>query len=156
MKITILTIGKKHDPKLTAAIEDYSKRLNHYTKFAWQLVDAKITPSMSPDQIRNIESDVLLNKISEHEKLILLDETGKQLSSIENAENLQKYMNQGTNQLIFVIGGAYGVNDAVKDRADFIWSLSDLVFPHQLVRLILAEQLYRGHTILAGEKYHHI
>ncbi len=156
MKITILAIGKKHDPKLLSSIEDYTKRLQHYTPITWDLIEAKISSSMSPDEIKQIESELLLSKLRPEDKVILLDERGTQLSSIENAQAIQKHLNKGTKHLVFVIGGAYGVSDELKARADFIWSLSPLVFPHQLVRLILVEQLYRAHTILAGEKYHHV
>jgi len=155
MKITILAIGKKHDPKLQAAIEDYSKRLSHYAKFEWKLVEAKITNSMSESQIHQAESTVLLANIAAEDMVILLDETGSELGSPALADRLQSYMNQGTKSLVVVIGGAYGVDESMAKRANFTWSLSKLVFPHQLVRLILIEQLYRAHTILAGEKYHH-
>ncbi len=155
MKITILAIGKKHDPKLQPAIEDYSKRLSHYTSLEWKLVEAKISSSMNPEQIKLKESEILLANIDKKDKVVLLDEAGTQLSSTQNADAIQKHLNNGTTHLIFVIGGSYGVTDNMKERADFIWSLSPLVFPHQLVRLVLVEQLYRAHSILAGEKYHH-
>lgn len=155
MKVAILAIGKKHDPKLQAAIEDYTKRLQYYTPVSWGLVEAKITSSMSENQIKSAESQVLLYQISDTDTVVLLDETGTQLNSPVFAEKLQNYMNQSVKNLVFIIGGAYGVTDEVKNRAAFIWSLSPLVFPHQLVRLILIEQLYRARTIIAGEKYHH-
>lgn len=155
MKITILAIGKKHDPKLISAIEDYSKRLTHYTNLEWKLVEAKISPSMNSNEVRKAETEILLSQIRPQDKIILLDETGTQLSSIQNAQAIEKHLNKATPHLIFVIGGSYGVTDELKQKADFIWSLSKLVLPHQLVRLILTEQLYRAFTILAGEKYHH-
>lgn len=155
MKITILAIGKKHDPKLIGAIDDYTRRLGHYTSIEWNLVEAKGS-SMNSEQIKQIESELLQSRISSEDKVILLDEIGQQLSSIGLSERLQSYMNNATKNLTFIIGGAYGVNEDVKQRANFVWSLSDLVLPHQLVRLVLIEQLYRAHTILAGEKYHHI
>lgn len=156
MKITVLAIGKKHDPKLAPTILDYSERLGHYTSLVWRLLEAKITPSMSEPEIKQAESRILQTQINSEDIVILLDENGKQLSSLKLAEKLQNYMNQSTKNLVFIIGGAYGVNEDLMKRADFTWSLSLLVFPHQLVRLIIAEQLYRAHTILAGEKYHHI
>lgn len=155
MKITTLAIGKKHDPKLEAAILEYSKRLAHYVALEWKLVEAKITASMSEKEIRDIESKTLEIQLSSADTVILLDETGAQLTSPQLAEKLQHYMNQSTRNLVLIIGGAYGVNENLMKRADFIWSLSSLVFPHQLIRLVLVEQLYRAHTILAGEKYHH-
>lgn len=154
MRITILAIGKKHEPKLEAAILDYTKRLGHYTQATWRLVEIKLG-NLSAEEIKRAETKLLIAQIKPEDKVILLDETGVQLSSPENAEKLQKHLNKGTKHLVFIIGGAYGVTDELKTRADFIWSLSPLVFPHQLVRLILVEQLYRAHTILASEKYHH-
>lgn len=155
MKITILAIGRKHEPKLSDAIEGYTKRLNHYCPTSWKLVEAKITSSMSPDEIKRAETQVLLAGTNPEDKIILLDESGTQLSSTQNAEALQKHLNKSTKHLVFIIGGAYGVTDQLKNQADFNWSLSNLVFPHQLVRLILVEQLYRGFTIVNNEKYHH-
>lgn len=155
MTITVLAIGKKHDPYLIDAVSDYARRLQHYTKLEWKLVETKITPTMSESEIRAAESAVLINQLASTDTVILLDETGTQLDSPALADKLQGYMNRGTRQLVFIVGGAYGVDEALQKRADFTWSLSKLVFPHQLVRLILAEQLYRAHTILAGEKYHH-
>ena len=155
MKITIVAIGKKHDPKLLSIIEDYTKRLNHYVKSEWKLVEAKITSSMTNEQIKNAESDVMSSLLSNEDTVILLDERGTELSSVELATKLQHFMNSSTKNVVFIIGGAYGVNEKLMKKADFTLSLSKLVFPHQLVRLILIEQLYRAHTILAGEKYHH-
>lgn len=155
MKITILAIGKKHDPKLLAAVNDYSERLSHYTSFEWKLVESKLTTSMSEAQIREVESKLLLSSFEPGSLIVLLDETGRQLNSMQLSQRMQTYMNQGIKRVTFVIGGAYGASDELKNRADFVLSLSELVFPHQHVRLILVEQLYRAHTILAGEKYHH-
>lgn len=155
MKITILAIGKKHDAKLEASILEYTNRLKHYTAVSWELLEAKITPSMNTEQIKKLESEMLHSKLSESDIVVLLDERGSELNSILFSERIQKFMNASVQNLVFVIGGAYGVDESLQERADFIWSLSKLVFPHQLVRLILVEQLYRAHTILAGEKYHH-
>lgn len=155
MKITIVAIGKKHNPKLVASIEEYTQRLQHYVKCDWKLVEAKITASMSENQIRDTESDTLFSSFSTEDSVILLDERGAELDSPAFANKLQSYMNKGTKNLVLIIGGAYGVNEELMNRANFTWSLSQLVFPHQLVRLIVAEQLYRAHSILAGEKYHH-
>jgi len=155
MRITILAIGKKHDSKLAAAIDDYTARLKHYASTEWRLVEAKITPSMPEAAIRAAESSALLSQLADTDSVILLDERGKQLDSPAFAQKLQSFMDQGTKHLVLIIGGAYGVDRAISDRANFTLSLSGLVFPHQLVRLVLIEQLYRAHTILAGEKYHH-
>lgn len=155
MKITVLAIGKKHDAKLEAAILDYTNRLKHYAHLEWKLVEAKLSPAMTEDEIRVVESDLLLSQCKPEDTVILLDERGRCLTSPAVAEKLQNYMNRSTKNLVFIIGGAYGVNKDLLQRANVTWSLSNLIFPHQLVRLVLIEQLYRAHTILAGEKYHH-
>jgi 23S rRNA (pseudouridine1915-N3)-methyltransferase len=155
MRITIAAIGKKHDPKLEAATLEYAKRLSHYTNLSWQLFEAKITPTMSAAEIKEHESRTLLEWLKPDDVVILLDERGHEMSSLKLAETLQLHMNRSVKHLVFIIGGAYGVSQELTERATFVWSLSPLVFPHQLVRLILAEQLYRAHTIIAGEKYHH-
>lgn len=155
MKITVVAIGKKHDPKLLAAIEEYSRRLTHYTDFSWKLCEAKITNSMQEQQIRSAESEVISHTLSPQDTVVLLDERGTALSSPRLAQKIETYRTSAAKSVVFIIGGAYGVTDELQARADFVWSLSPLVFPHQLVRLILAEQLYRAHTILAGEQYHH-
>lgn len=111
---------------------------------------------MNTDQIKMVESDLLLKNIEPNDEVVLLDETGNQLSSVELSNRLQRYMNHGNKNVVFIIGGAFGVSEELMRRSNYTLSLSKLVFPHQLVRLILIEQLYRAHTILAGEKYHHI
>ncbi len=156
MKITILAIGKKHDPKLLAAIEDYSDRLKHYANFKFNLLDVARGRSLSREQVKDLESVLILSQLDTSDVVVLLDELGEEFSSPQLAQKLQNYMNRGTKSLVFIIGGAYGVNNQLRQRADLVWSLSPLVFPHQLVRLVLVEQLYRAHTILAGEKYHHV
>lgn len=155
MRITILAIGKKHDPKLVDAIMDYTKRLKYYSPVQWELVEVKITPSMNSEQIKTAESNILYSKINASDTVVLLDERGNELSSPTLAKQIQNYLNTSVQNVVFIIGGAYGIDTVLQQRADLIWSLSSLVFPHQLVRLILIEQLYRAHTILAGEQYHH-
>ena len=156
MKITILAVGKKHDPKLQEAISDYSKRLNHYVKLEWRLLDVKLSPSMNNSHIRSLESNSIRKEIKSNDTCVLLDERGVDLTSPKLADTIQNYMNNGSQNIVFIIGGAYGVDESLLDQIDFKLSLSNLIFPHQLVRLVLIEQLYRAYTILAGEKYHHI
>lgn len=157
MKITLISIGKQHDEVLANAILNFTKRLNNYFIADWLLLSSpKNASSLSITDLKNEEAKLLLSKLNKEDVVVLLDETGKQFSSIELAHYLQQQANASAKKLVFVIGGAFGVNDAVKQRANFIWSLSKLVFPHMLVRLILAEQLYRACTILKNEKYHHI
>jgi 23S rRNA (pseudouridine1915-N3)-methyltransferase len=148
MKILPLAIGKRHDPAIAEAIEDYSKRLGKYATVSWQLAIAK---QPTPEA----ESALLEQYIKSDDVVILLDERGKQLSSPELAGLVEAHEQQATPRLVFVIGGAHGVTQAFRNRAARVWLLSNLVFPHQLVRLILAEQLYRAFTIARGEKYHH-
>jgi 23S rRNA (pseudouridine1915-N3)-methyltransferase len=156
MKITILAIGKKHDPKIEESISDYSKRLGRYVKLEWRLLDIKLPPSANGDKIRTLESNVIRKELNQSDTSILLDERGNSLTSPEFANTIQGFMNSGLQNIVFIIGGAYGVDDDLFNHVDFRLSLSKLVFPHQLVRLILLEQIYRAHTILAGEKYHHV
>lgn len=156
MKITILAVGKKHDPKLQEAISDYSKRLNHYVKLEWKLLDVKLPTSMGNERIRTLESDAIRKELRRNDTSILLDERGDHLTSPELANTIQGHMNSGVQNIVFIIGGAFGVDNNLLNQVSFKLSLSKLIFPHQLVRLILLEQLYRAHTILAGEKYHHI
>lgn len=156
MKITVLAIGKKHDPKLVSAIEDYSRRLSHYTTFEWKLVESKLSSGMTEDSIKQAESEVLKSALPANCFSTLLDETGERIHSLQFSQVIQTCRNQGVKHIAFIIGGAYGVSNELKQSVDRTIRLSDLVFPHQLVRLVLIEQLYRAHTILAGEKYHHI
>lgn len=116
-----------------------------------------ITPSKltAPAQIKKAEAASILKAVSATDVLVLLDEKGKMLNSPGLANLIQQKANQSVQKIIFLIGGAYGVDESIQKRANFIWSISELVFPHMLVRLILAEQIYRACSILANEKYHH-
>lgn len=156
MKIACWSVGKAHEPYVKSGIEEFSKRLNRYFKTEWVLLPVpKQSAMLSEMDLRKKEGDMILEWLQKDDYLILLDERGTSLSSPGLAQFLQQKANESQKQLIFLIGGAYGVDQAVRKRANFTWSLSSLVFPHQLVRLILAEQLYRAATILKNEKYHH-
>lgn len=144
MHITIVTVGKAHDAALKDAIGVYETRLSKHVKTVWRLV----SPSDVQNEGRQIEK--LLDGY-----VILLDESGELISTPQLASKLEGLQNASVSRLTFVIGGAYGVTDTLKSRVDYVWSLSPLVFPHQLVRLVLAEQLYRAYDILAGGRYHH-
>jgi len=148
MTIKIITIGNKSSPPHQSIIDEYMKRFPRNISIDWQcLKHGSGTPSNSKQQ----ESESILNLLSEKYKVILLDEIGKQMSSPQLSKKLF-----GTNQdVCIIIGGAYGVSETVLKRADTVWSLSDLVFPHQLVRVILAEQIYRAYTISINHPYHH-
>ena len=153
MKLSILSVGKAHESYIKEGVELFTKRIGHYYPIDWQL----ITPSKltEPIQIKKAEAANILKSITATDVLVLLDETGKMLSSPGLSKLIQQKANQSAQRIVFLIGGAYGVEDEIKKRANFTWSLSELVFPHMLVRLILAEQVYRACSILANEKYHH-
>lgn len=153
LKIAFFSVGKPHEPYIKIGVDQFTKRIGHYYPIQWQLIaPAKAT---DPAQIKKMEAPLILKAIQPTDVLILLEETGKMLSAPGVAKLIQKYGNQSAQRLVFLIGGAYGVSDEIKQRAQFTWSLSELVFPHMLVRLILAEQVYRACSILANEKYHH-
>jgi len=153
LKLSILSVGKAHESYIKEGVELFTKRIGHYYPIDWQL----ITPSKltEPTQIKKAEAVTILKSLAVNDVLILLDETGKMLSSPGLSKLIQQKANQSAQRVVFLIGGAYGVEDEIKKRANFTWSLSELVFPHMLVRLLLAEQIYRACSILANEKYHH-
>ena len=156
MKLIVKAIGKTHEPYVKEGVELFCKRLSHYFPVSWQLVPMpRHAGSLPPMALKEEESKLLLQGIQPDDYVVLLDERGKMLNSEGFAQLVQQRANAATRSLVFLIGGAYGVSVAVQQRANFSWSLSPLVFPHQLVRLILAEQVYRACTILQNEKYHH-
>ena len=134
----------------------FTKRITNYFPVDWTIIPGpKNAAALSKTDLKKKEAELLLGLLKKDDYLVLLDEKGKEFSSEGLALFLQMRANERTKQLIFLIGGAYGVDDSVLQRANLTWSLSQLVFPHQLVRLILAEQLYRACSILRNEKYHH-
>ena len=153
MKLSICSVGKPHESFVKEGVEQFTKRISHYYPIDWQILSpSKLT---EPNQIKKAEAATILKALTAKDILILLDETGKMISSPGLAKLIQQNANQSAQRIVFLIGGAYGVDDEIKSRANFTWSLSELVFPHMLVRLILSEQLYRACSILANEKYHH-
>ncbi len=156
MRIELWSFGKAHEPYVKSGIEEFTKRLNHYFKTEWILIPTpKNTGMLSELDLKKKEGAIILDWLGPDDYLVLLDERGKNITSTELATFLQKKADIGTKKLVFLIGGAFGVDPTVQQRAQFTWSLSKLVFPHQLVRLLLAEQLYRAGTILKNERYHH-
>jgi len=156
MQIKLLTIGKTDNKQLQQLIDEYTKRLGHYIKFNLEIIpDIKNSKNLSEAQQKQKEGDLILSKVKPSDLLILLDENGKQLDSIGFSNYLQKHMNSGIKQLIFVIGGPYGFSNEVYQKAQGKLSLSKMTFSHQMVRLFFIEQLYRGFTILRNEPYHH-
>ncbi len=146
MKIVTIAVGKKHDPKLVGAIEDYEKRLTGFCNFSWILI---------PSSDKETESGQVLKQLSSDDVVVLLDERGKLWGNNYLSQAIEYLQNSSTKRLVLIIGGAYGVNNDLIRRSDYIVAISPLVFPHQIVRLIVVEQLYRAYTILLGGKYHH-
>lgn len=156
MKFQFINIGRPHDEALKKAIDDFTRRVNNYYSAEWLIIPPVKNAAALPEaELKKQEAKIILNKIKNDDFLMLLDETGKQLTSVELSNFIEQKINAGARTIVFLIGGAFGVSNEIKQRADFIWSLSKLVFPHGLVRLILAEQVYRACTILRNEKYHH-
>lgn len=156
MKIHFWSIGKNHEPYIKAGVEEFTNRISKYFKVQWTIIPVpKNAAMMSEMDLKEKEAALVLDLLEKDDYLIALDERGKQISSEGLATFIQKRTNESTKNLVFLIGGAFGLGEAVLKKADFRWSLSELVFPHQLVRLILAEQVYRARTILRNEKYHH-
>jgi 23S rRNA (pseudouridine1915-N3)-methyltransferase len=156
MKITLWSIGNRHEAYVKAGIEDFTARINRYFACEWKLLPPpKNAAALSEGEQKEAETQLLLNSLEAVDYVVLLDERGKMISSPKLAELLNERAVNGARRVHFVIGGAFGVNEALRSRADLVWQLSQLVFPHQLVRLILAEQVYRACTILRNEKYHH-
>ncbi len=156
MTIKLLAIGKTDSSELQKLIEVYQKRLQHYISFEIDLIpDLKKTKNLSEEQQKTKEGELILKKLAPTDVLILFDEKGKNYSSVEFANYLQKKMNSGIKQLVFLIGGPYGFSDEVYQKATGKISLSKMTFSHQMVRLFITEQIYRGYTILKNEPYHH-
>lgn len=156
MNIKLLAIGKTDNKALQTLIDDYTKRLSFYVKFDLEVIaDIKNVKNLSEKQQKEKEGELILSKIGNTDHLILLDENGKTFSSIGFSEELQKKMNAGIKTLVFVIGGPYGFSDEVYKKANGKISLSAMTFSHQMVRLFVIEQIYRGFTILKNEPYHH-
>ncbi|MFN7045287.1 MAG: 23S rRNA (pseudouridine(1915)-N(3))-methyltransferase RlmH [Flavobacterium sp.] len=156
MNIRLLTIGKTDNKSLQTLIDDYTKRLSFYVKFDLEIIpDIKNVKNLSEAQQKEKEGELILSKITPTDHLILLDENGKTFSSVGFSDFLQKKMNAGIKTLVFVIGGPYGFSETVYQKAQGKVSLSEMTFSHQMVRLFVIEQIYRGFTILRNEPYHH-
>lgn len=151
MSLTVLAVGKKHEDWVAAGVERYQKRLKGGFQVEWVLLPHS---SLEGDRARLEESERILARLKPTDYVVLLDETGKMIDSPEVARMLDTSLAHHSS-IVLIIGGAYGVDERVRTRAQFIWSLSPLVFPHQLVRLMLVEQLYRAQQISTGGSYHH-
>lgn len=156
MKIKLLAIGKTDDKNLIQLINNYENRLKHYVKFELEVIpDIKNVKNLSESQQKEKEGELILSKLQPTDQLILLDDKGKQHTSIEFSQYLQKKMNSGIKQLVLVIGGPYGFSDTVYQKSQGKLSISKMTFSHQMIRLFIVEQIYRGFTILRNEPYHH-
>jgi 23S rRNA (pseudouridine1915-N3)-methyltransferase len=156
MNIRLIAIGKTDNKDLQSLINEYTKRLSFYVKFELEIIpDIKNVKNLSEAQQKEKEGELILAKIAPTDQLILLDENGKTFSSVGFSDYLQKKMNAGIKTLVFVIGGPYGFSETVYQKAQGKVSLSEMTFSHQMVRLFVIEQIYRGFTILQNEPYHH-
>ncbi len=156
MNIEIWSIGKNNDAYIEQGVQQYLQKVKPYCNVELIIIPtSKKAAKASPQQTKVLEEEIILKRLQPEHHLILLDETGKIFSSPQWAEKLQQQMNMGTKKIVLLIGGAFGVSDQIKREAKQTWSLSKLVFPHQLVRLIVAEQLYRAFSILHNSSYHH-
>ena len=146
MKILLISVGKQNDSDIADAVADYTKRIGRYFPVEWKLI---------PTSNKEKEGEQILKTLDIGDFVVVLDDKGKELNTIELAGFIEKRMIAGDKKVIFVIGGAYGLSSILTERANFKWSLSKLTFPHQLVRLILAESLYRAISVIKKEPYHH-
>ena len=147
MKLLILSIGKGKDTLTDDLIKHFETRILRYVPIEWVYLEH--------ESIKVKEGEKLLSHLKKEDYVVLLDEKGRDMKSEAVAELIENRMLDSVKRMVFIIGGAYGVSDAIHARANYTWKLSSLVFPHLLVRVILVEQLYRAMTILKGEKYHH-
>ena len=156
MKICFWSIGKSHDTYVKEGVTEFTKRISKYFTVEWTIIPVpKNAGMLSEMDLKKREGEIILQWLRQDDYLVALDEHGKQFSSEGLSEFLQERALASTKNLIFLIGGAFGLEAEVLKRAQLKWSLSQLTFPHQMVRLILAEQIYRACTILQNEKYHH-
>lgn len=156
MNIELIVVGKTDMKEVEALVSMYTKRLNHYVRFAiTTIADVRNTKKLSEAEQKRLEGEAIHKLINDSDHLMLLDEHGMELRSIEFADMIQRRMSAGIKRLVFVIGGPYGFSDAVYQRANSKLSLSKMTFSHQIVRAIFTEQLYRAFTILKNEPYHH-
>lgn len=153
MKLRCLVIGKTNEDYLREGIQIFTNRLKHYCSFEWEVLP-DIKKFGTTEDLKTKEGHLFLSKISDGDFVILLDENGNQRSSESWAAELENYALQARKSLIFIIGGAFGVSQALKDRSDKTMSLSKMTFSHQMIRLFFIEQLYRAYTILKNENYH--
>lgn len=157
MKIKLLLIGKTDESYLKQGIEKYTKRIKHYLSFDFIIVpDLKNTGKLSEEQQKQKEGELILNQLNPADFVVLLDEKGKEYSSVDFSKFIEKQMISGLKNLVFIVGGPYGFSKQLYEKSSIKISLSQMTFSHQMVRLIFVEQLYRAMSIIKGEPYHHI
>ncbi|MFA6446522.1 MAG: 23S rRNA (pseudouridine(1915)-N(3))-methyltransferase RlmH [Candidatus Paceibacterota bacterium] len=152
MKLLFLTVGKENKDIYQEAINEYTKRLSHYVSVEWKYLK---NSTKGGEVAKTEEAEIILKNIGREDFVVLLDEKGKEMRTKELSDFFDKKMQSGEKRVVFIIGGAFGVSELVKKAVQMTIALSQLTFPHELVRLILVEQIYRAFTILKGEKYHH-
>lgn len=152
MKLTILCVGRALPRELQLVTDEYEQRLKPFVTIEWKLL--KPSPSTDQDRVRDEESAALLSQLQVSDNVILLDERGQQQTNEDFAATFEQLVSR-QGRMVIIIGGAHGVSDELRDRAAFVWSLSKLVFPHKLIRVILIEQLYRTYMVMQGHPYHH-
>lgn len=155
MNITVMVVGKNTEDFVKAGLSKYYNRIQHYINIKHlEINELKDKKNYAPAQVKERESAFILQQVPKSSILVLLDEGGTQYSSIEFASFLQRQMNKGSKDLCFIIGGAFGVTEEIRTKADHVISMSKMTFTHQFVRVVLAEQIYRAFTILRNEPYH--
>ena len=156
MKVLLLMIGKTNQESLQQLIQDYMNRIQHYVNFETAIIpELKNTKNLPVAEQKEKEADLILKQIDNQDDIVLLDERGKQYSSLAFAEFMDKKMNSSIKRMVFVVGGPFGFSKRIYDRANGMISMSPMTFSHQMIRLIFTEQLYRAMTIIRGENYHH-
>lgn len=156
MKISLILVGKTTDKIVDLGMEKYLKRMKRYIQFKVEVIPAlKNTRNMNEAEIKLKEGEIILNKLTPFDFLVLLDENGKEMTSVDFASFIEKSMLQSIKNLVFVVGGAYGFSEAVYKKANRKISLSQMTFSHQIIRMIFLEQIYRAFTIINNEPYHH-
>ena len=156
MKIQLIVVGKTNQSFVQQGLDEFCTRLSHYISFEMEVVpDIKNAKHLSTEQQKVKEGEMILQSFQAGDSIVLLDEHGKEFTSVKFAEYIEKKTHTGAKRLVFVVGGAYGFSSAVYEAAHEKIALSKMTFPHQLIRLIFIEQLYRAMTILHHEPYHH-
>ena len=156
MEITLIVIGKTNAKYLIEGLDEYTRRLKHYITYNINILpDIKNTKNLTEEQQKKTEGKLILNALKPGDFLVLLDERGKEFSSMQFSDYLQRKMNSGLRRLVFVVGGPYGFSKDVYNKADEKLSLSKMTFSHEMIRLFFTEQIYRAMTIIRGEPYHH-